>query len=338
MWLLGLSACVPELDVDEAVVREPRVIAVQARPAEARPGEQVTYRVLYVDEDGRRESGDIRWFYCRAPKPLAELGPINRDCLDGSSGALERFGRGLQVRGSVPSDTCSLFGPNPPPPRADEPPGRPTDPDDTGGYKQPVMIGVNTDAGQDVLLFEQRIRCNLSGVPPQVSIEYNQRYHINENPRVSRIGVRRANGSVAEVAADDVLEVKRGEKVTLAVQWPLCPLSDECGDGVCGPDETSSSCAQDCNPFDGCGGQERYVWFNTETRALEVRRESLRVAWYGTGGTFEYERTGAGEEETRRESTNVWTAPDKAGDLTLWVVLRDARGGVGFREIAVTVR
>jgi hypothetical protein len=88
----------------------------------------------------------------------------------------------------------------------------------------------------------------------------------------------------------------------------------------------------------GCAGQERYLWFDRERQKLSIRRESVRVAWFATAGRYADERTGVDEEATAPRSQNQWTAPGKAQDLTLWVVLRDARGGVGFRELKVHVK
>jgi hypothetical protein len=44
------------------------------------------------------------------------------------------------------------------------------------------------------------------------------------------------------------------------------------------------------------------------------------------------------EDEPARSSDNRWSAPEKQGEVTLWVVLRDSRGGVGFQALRVTVR
>jgi hypothetical protein len=334
---LACVGCVPDLDVDESVVDEPRVLAIQAVPAEAAPNQPVAYRALYVDRSGVRSDGDLTWYFCTAPKPLAELGPIHRSCLTGEDDALSEIGSGLESDGELPKQACALFGPNPPPPIEDQPPGRPVDPDQTGGYKLPVMLGVKAGAGQDILLYEQRIACGLAGVTPQMSIEFTQRYHRNENPTVEQLEVTRANGTRQVVAEGELLEVSAGEELRLAARWAGCPASDQCGDGVCGPDETAVDCAADCTTPVGCTGAERYLWFDTQSRTLSVRRESMRAAWYTTAGTLAEERTGVDEEQPGRESVNRWTAP-RSGDSHLWVILRDARGGVGFRALDVRVR
>ena len=45
------------------------------------------------------------------------------------------------------------------------------------------------------------------------------------------------------------------------------------------------------------------------------------------------------EEETALlTTTNTWTAPSTAGTVTLWVVLRDSRGGIGWKSYRVAVQ
>jgi len=336
--LSALGACVPDLDTDEALVSTPRVLAVVAEPAESRPGTAASYTALLVDEAGPREQGVLAWFYCLAQKPLAQLGPIDPQCLDRGAGKLSSIGRGLAVEGMVPKDACALFGPNIPAPEPGQEPGRPVDPDDTGGYKQPVILGFNAGQGDQLVLYEQRISCDLPGVSAATAAEYRLRYHANQNPGLRDVVAERASGERITLREGDVLEVSVGEQLTLAARWAECPESDACGDGVCGPDEDRVSCAEDCATPVGCSGQERYVWFDNQERELTVRRESMSVAWYNTAGSYAQERTGAEEGDTSLESDNQWTAPSEAGDLTLWVVVRDARGGVGTLQLGMQVR
>ena len=73
-------------------------------------------------------------------------------------------------------------------------------------------------------------------------------------------------------------------------------------------------------------------------RALTTARESLRVSWYGTAGRFDEPRTGRAGDDPATTADNAWTAPAAPGAVTLWVVLRDDRGGAAWRSLAVTVR
>jgi hypothetical protein len=332
------TGCVPNLDTDESSVTAPRVLAVVTEPAEARPGASVRYSALLVDQDGPREQGALAWFYCLAQKPLAELGPVDPVCLQAGARQLSRIGRGAEVQGAIPPNACALFGPNIPQPEEGQEPGRPVDPDDTGGFKQPVVLGLNVGQGDQLILFEQRISCDLPGVSAQLAAQYRQRYHANENPQIRDVLVQRGDGSEQRLGPGERLDVERSEELTLRVRWSGCPESDSCGDTVCGPDETRESCSEDCAAPVGCTGQERYLWFDTAKRDLVVRRESMRLAWYATGGSYREERTGQDEDDGSNVNRNHWTAPKGAGDATLWVVARDARGGVGTFELPVKVR
>ncbi|MET0344211.1 MAG: hypothetical protein ABW252_24560 [Polyangiales bacterium] len=331
-------SCVPDLDSDASRVSAPRVLAIRAEPAEAAPNQAVQYSALVADQSGERRDASLTWFYCTAQKPLAELGPVSPKCLRVDSGQLSTIGQGPMVQGTLPREACALFGPNPPPPVEDQPPGRPVDPDETGGYKLPVVLGANAGAGDSVVLYDQRITCGLSGVPPQLSVEFATRYHRNQNPAPSELRVLEPSGATRVVALGQPLEVAAGAGVTLEAAWPACPASDTCGDGVCGPDETVQGCGQDCATQRGCDGQERFVALDRGTGTLVVRREAMRLAWYATRGGYDEERTGVADDAAAPASRNTWTAPSEPGPATLWVVLRDARGGVGFREQAVIVR
>jgi hypothetical protein len=338
--LVLASACVPNLDTDEARVTTARVLAVRAEPAEARPGATVTYSALVADSQGTLRTGLFAWFYCLAQKPLAELGLVERSCLAPSSENLAELGGGLSVRATVPMDACALFGPNVPQPAPGEEPSRPVDPDATGGYKQPIVLAISAgaDERESLSLFEQRIACDLPGVSVETSAAYRLRYHANENPRVRVLTITRASGEELSLSSGELLELDSGERVELAAHWPSCPESDECGDGVCGPDETRVSCVEDCATASGCAGAERFLWHDGERRELSVRRESMRVSWYASAGSYKEERTGVAEDDGRAHSDNVWTAPSGTGEATFWLVLRDARGGVGSFELALNVR
>ena len=50
-----------------------QMLAVRAEPAEAAPGQEITYTALLVDASGQRADAAIDWAYCSEPKPQAEL-------------------------------------------------------------------------------------------------------------------------------------------------------------------------------------------------------------------------------------------------------------------------
>jgi len=199
------------------------------------------------------------------------------------------------------------------------------------------MLSVGEASAGDILLYEHRMFCPLGGVKPSIAVEFAQRYKRNTNPQVTRLSLQHKGESV-ELDEGKLVEVDRNEALQLSVGWPACPDSDVCGDGICGPDETTLDCPDDCSMQVGCEGQERYLLFNRQTRELAVERESMRVAWYATAGSFESERTGVSSTSTSTRSGNTFKAPSQAASVTLWVVLRDARGGVGFRRVNLRVR
>jgi hypothetical protein len=344
--LATLVACRPEFDDDLALIERPRILAVQAsvaipmveagvRPAQVKPSEsqpeEITWRALVVGQGGTLPAdAALDWALCLARKPLTELGPVSPACLVRESPDLVPLGSGTIVRGAVPSNACSLFGPQLPET------GRPVDPDLTGGFYQPLRLLLPLES-DFYALGQTRLVCTLSGVTQAQSREFVQRDRRNYNPALTRLVARGAAGS-NELSSAEPLTVAPGEELRLDAEWPFCELDDVCGDGLCGIDETRQSCPEDCTePLPpGCAGAERYVAFDPESRTIVPRREAVTISWYSNAGKYANERTGAGETDTANASFNVWTAPG-SGQATLWIVIRDSRGGVGFEEYGVQV-
>jgi hypothetical protein len=336
---LTTVACIPELADGSSRVDSPRVIAVRAEPAEAQPGRPVTYTALYADASGELAVAPIDWAYCLLRKPLSELGPVNRGCFVATDDdALLSLGAGLTAMGTLPRDGCRLFGPTPPPPRDGEPVGRPVDPDATGGFYQPVRLRVEDGAGEAYALFEHRITCGAAGTTQEQALELTRRGRPNANPIPAPLLLARGSEVITLPGGDaPPLDVAPGETLRLGTAWPDCPEVGVCGDGICSADEDRARCLMDCRTPAGCGGAEHYVAFDPASRAVVLRRESLRVAWLATGGVFAEERTGREPDDLRRDSENAWTAPDTPGEVTLWIVLRDDRGGTAWQRHRVRV-
>ncbi|HSO36553.1 MAG TPA: hypothetical protein VLT33_28705, partial [Labilithrix sp.] len=83
---------------------------------------------------------------------------------------------------------------------------------------------------------------------------------------------------------------------------------------------------------------EPFAVFDVASQTIVTRRESLRVSWFTTAGSFDRDRTGRTAEEPETFTENTWAAPDEARPVRLWVVLRDARGGVAFATLAAATR
>ncbi len=303
-----IAACAPTLDDPASRVTARRVLAVRLEPAEAAPGEAVRAIALVADPTGDGADAAVRWSWCEARRPLTELGPVAPRCL--VDGPWQRaVGDGARVDATLPMNACSVFGPDPPDTQQGES-ARPVDPDATGGYSAPLRVSVD---GVAALGFA-RLRCGLAGVTRAQAADFTRRYRRNENPVIE--AVERVEGGVAAVVSEGPeappLSVRAGATVTLRVRWPACAA-------------------------EACGGAERYVLFDPVTRSLVERGEAMRVSWYTTDGSFREVRTGRGRDDVARETDNVFTAPARAGDVRVWIVLRDERGGVAWRALRLRV-
>jgi hypothetical protein len=367
------AGCKPNLDDTVSIVTTPRVLAVRsellvtndggmaplspaAQEAEAKITENIKLTALFVDQSGPVTPSPLDWAFCDERKPLAELGPVNPLCLNVDGDWFTPLGTGSEVTGVIPTDACQQFGPDAPQPRSGQPPGRPVDPDPSGGYYQPTRLLAPGTDGPTIAIGETRILCTLASFSPDVVAAYQQRYHRNSNPEVVSLGVKGA--PAPWVAAADANgtpnQVAVSQHLALEVSWPSCPTADAADDGVCGPDETGTTCGTcglgvglsrgdccvdvNCKHARGCAGAERYVRLDPASGALVDRREAMAVAWFATGGAFDFDRAGRSNDDLAATSDNAWHAPDTPGIVTMWVVLRDERGGVGWKQYTLDVR
>jgi hypothetical protein len=334
------SACVPTFDDDLSTIAAPRVLAIQSSPAEAAPGASVTLSALVAVPDGGTSS--LRWELCTDRKPLTELGPVNPDCLalpGTAPDAGTALGAGNAVAVQLPKDACQIFGPIRPPAIAGHAQGRPVDPDITGGYYQPVSASLT--ATDSVTLGAVRLSCPLTDATPTELTAFSALYRPNQNPDFSALTLERATADSVPIADGASVSVAPGERVQLEASWATCPTESVCGDGICGANEDKSSCATDCATPTGCPGAETYPVFDATTQQITSHRESIRLSWYASAGSFENPVTGRDETETISSSENAWTAPTSAAGVEtvhFWIVIRDARGGQSFRSFAATVQ
>jgi hypothetical protein len=340
------SACKPNLDQTVSIVDRPTILAVRSDPPEATttpPDNAVMLTALYVGAAGPIASAPIDWAFCTARNPLANLGPVNPECLQASGPWFQPMGVGIQASGIIPDDACRQFGPDVPQPMMGQPQGRPVDPDPTGGYYQPVRA-LAPGSPQSLTVTRLRLACGLAGAAGNVSADYAKRYHANTNPTVASLASLASpsagGGSPKALSTDEqgaTNSVKAGSHMALTASWDGCPTTDVCGDGFCGPDETLQSCASDCTVPKGCTGAERYAGYDLESQSIVDRREAMAVAWFATAGAFDEDRTGRDSSDVTPSSDNGWTAPTQPGIVHMWVVLRDDRGGTGWAEYALDV-
>jgi hypothetical protein len=82
---------------------------------------------------------------------------------------------------------------------------------------------------------------------------------------------------------------------------------------------------------------ESYPVYDLESLSLVQHRESMRVSWFASDGSFTHDHTGRDETETDTTTDNDWTAPSTAETVHMWLVLRDSRGGVDFAATDLVV-
>jgi hypothetical protein len=334
--LVAMMACKPEFAERASEVTSLRVLAVGSTPAEGDPlhtGDSISYTALVVDPSGPRDDAALEWNFCTEPKPVNELNDIAGACfaLDpDASQFTPLMATGVKATGTLPVNGCRQFGPNPPEAKDGGLPGRPADPDPTGGYYQPVRVRA-LEADNVVAMGQTRLRCDLAGATSEILREFTGRYVPNANPTIERlVAVRSSDEEVPPSAGGSVsLTVGRGEAVRLRVAWPTC------GENVPCPADSMT-----CPEPEPCGGAESYAVFDLQTRAIVAHREAMRASWFTTAGSFTDDTTGQGEEQAAvSQAENTWTAPDAPNDnVWLWLVLRDNRGGVTWNAYHVVVQ
>lgn len=191
VWtMLCVMGCGPTFDRPPTLVDRPVVLAVQADPAEAAPGEVVTLRASVADGSGALDGVAIDWAFCTQPRSVAENTPVAQDCLAESAAWIASIATASTgpVSAALPIDGCANFGSEPPAPLPGEDPIRPADPDATGGYYQPVRVTVR---GADPLVAFGRVRitCALPSAPADIVREFRERYLPNQNPGILDLGV-----------------------------------------------------------------------------------------------------------------------------------------------------
>jgi len=338
---VGTSACVPTFDDNLPLIDKPTLLAIEAEPAEAAPGKEVQLSALVGTPEPKGAAPALRWGLCVARKPLTELGPVNTLCIQApnpSEKGIIDLGSGATVTATLPMDACRLFGPSLPEPMNGEPAGRPVDPDPTGGFYQPVSATLPDSSVTS--MGSVRIFCPPSGLDQEQAAAFNGSYRNNQSPSIDQLSARIDAGESLPIPDEpETLSVAPNQVLHLEAAWHTCPHSAVCGDGVCGAGEDKSNCVEDCSTPKGCTGAEDYAWFDPDSRAVQTRHESIRISWFSTAGHFENAVTGRDEAEYDQTATeDLWTAPATPGDLRVWAVIRDSRGGQSSRTFRITVR
>jgi hypothetical protein len=317
-----VPACKPQVGSPISLIGGPAILAVKGEPAEVDPkaaDPTVHYEALAVDLGGRVPgpttdiTSPLLWATCNQPKPPTESNSVSSACLDQDALPGTAGDSPDTYSAPAPSDSCTLFGPLPPPPVGDQPPIRPRDPDVTGGYYLPVRLSLSVPeelrrvgmATEDSIVgFQlQRIYCGLANAPGEFITKYGKEYTLNQNPVIASLMLQEPGSDPVEVppvsAGGAPFPVASGQTVSLTASWPA--------DSV-----------------------ESYPALDVLTQTLPNHYEAMRVSWYATAGSFEHDITGRSEfENTTTFADNTWT-PGAPGLVHLWVVLHDSRGGTDF--------
>lgn len=202
------------------------------------------------------------------------------------------------ITAPLPAKACFDFGPE-----IQSAEQRPRDPDVTGGYFAPLRARVSLAGAAVVTAFGfPRIECNLVNASSDAAALFAMTYVPNQNPSLAPLEARLAGGESISLDA-----VPRGAAILLRASWS----------------------AEDA---------ESYAFFDVGQQRMVTRRESMRVSWFATAGDFDKDRTGRTETEQETTTDNTWTAPDEASVTHIWLVLRDARGGIAFNDQTITTR
>lgn len=293
-----VPSCKPDFGERESFVDRTQVLAIRIEPPEAKPGDTITTSLLVVSPAGPVDAPPASWAFCATPKLLTENGAVSAACQ--RDGVVPAFEARGGGSAALPASACFDFGPET---RSAE--VRPRDPDVTGGYFQPLRAVVASGGADPIIAFGfARIVCNLANAPGDMAARFRAEYKLNVSPTLLPVEAR-LEGSAAPPLAFDA--IPRGARVVLRASW---------------------------RPEDA----ERYAVFDVRDQVVVTRRESLRVSWFTTAGSFDRDRTGRNEDESETFTENTWTAPAEARVSHLSFVLRDARGGVAFATVPATTR
>jgi hypothetical protein len=325
------SACRPEVGSPISQVNGPTILAVKGTPAEVDPRStktSVVFEALAVDESGRvpGPSADIvdplQWAVCDQPKPPTENNSVSANCLDPDLVPGTIGPTATTFKATIASNACALFGPTTPPVAEGQAAIRPRDADVTGGYYQPVRVELFVpealrrpamSTSESMISFElQRIQCGLANAPSDKLHEYTANYKLNTNPTLTQVTTQ-VPGAVlvttpTTAASTPQIAVPAGQSIDLAVYW-----------------------SQD--------SVENYPAWDVLKRDLVYHNESMRVSWYATGGAFEHDITGRGEDDQELFAPNTWKSDTASvGQVVhLWFVLHDSRGGTDFGSLDFSV-
>ena len=293
IWMI--SACVPDLGPPQSLLDGPRMLAIRSEPAEVFPGDTVQLTLVAIDAAGALVSTDVDWALSASPKPQVENNVVSADCL--SDMVIPISGTTQSQAVTVPLDACARFGPELPPALPGMPAGRPRDPDDSGGYYQPVRV---TALGMQAIGLV-RIRCGLAAATPEVAVQFRSNYVANRNPWATKLSIFDGD----QMVSAQQLPASRSLRLRLVIP-------SESRESYLRFDPTSQTLVQTAETL-------RASWLSA-------------AGSFTLGQTFVTD----GSDPSLYAETQ-WTAPSQSGPAMLWTVLRDSRGGVWTQSYPVQI-
>lgn len=297
-----MAACKPTVGQPPSLVSEPVLLAVVGEPPEAKPGASVTYSFLLASASGTVTTADALWDTCLTPKPPSESNSVASACTGAPDAGVASMGQSYTA--AVPSNACQLFGPIAPPPAAGQPAVRPRDPDGTGGYYLPVQVWLPSVAASPVSGFAmERITCNLANAPSAIIAAYASTYTPNRDPGIDHADI--VDGAGQRTSLDQG-QVQLPPNVLISIEAVIAD-----------------------------GASESFPVYDAESEALVQKREALRLSWFASGGSFTYDHTDISDGAST--NSNPWVTPAASGTYSIWLVLRDSRGGTAVKSYQVAV-
>jgi hypothetical protein len=204
---LATLSCGPDFDRSISLIPADTVLAVKAEPPESLPGGTVAYTALAATSAGADASAQMVWSFCTTAPAPTDDSPVSASCVAGES---DSSAVGTSVTLPTPSDACRRFGPLGMPAQAGQAPSRPTPPDVTGGYYQPIRLGWDAS----VSIVRERLTCDPTGISLDLAQAYRAAHKPNSNPHLLPIGATVAGQPV------DLAVVPPLATVDLLATWP----------------------------------------------------------------------------------------------------------------------
>ena len=82
---------------------------------------------------------------------------------------------------------------------------------------------------------------------------------------------------------------------------------------------------------------ETYLYYDQLAQVLVTRREAMRISFFATAGAMDLDAVARGEDDPETTGATTWHAPATPGRQTLFLVLRDSRGGITTQSLSVVV-